>query len=60
MKKTSTLNEEGHFYAAQEDDLSLPDMGDPEWEERYATYLDARRRFADLKKQTVASTLSLP
>ena len=40
------MEEEG-LYAAQEDDL--PDMDDPEWEECYATYLDARRRFAELK-----------
>ena len=40
-------NEEEHFHAAQEDDL--PDMDDPEWEKCYATYLDARRRFAELK-----------
>ena len=39
--------EEQSLYAAQEDDL--PDMDDPEWEECYATYLDARRRFAKLK-----------
>ena len=34
-------------FTNQEDDL--PDMDDPEWEECYATYLDARRRFAELK-----------
>ena len=31
----------------QEDDM--PDVDDPEWEEAYASYLDARRRFAELK-----------
>ena len=31
----------------QEDDL--PAVDDPEWEEAYASYLDARRRFAELK-----------
>ena len=35
--------EEEGFHPAQEDDL--PDMDDPEWEECYATCLDARRRF---------------
>ena len=42
-------------YDPEDDELLLyneddyPDCDDPEWEECYATYLDARRRFAELR-----------
>ena len=40
-------DEESALYTGYEEDY--PDQEDPEYEEAYATYLDARRRFAELR-----------
>ena len=40
-------DEESTLYAGYDEDY--PDQENPEYEEAYATYLDARRRFAELR-----------